>query len=163
VNRKKIRSPLVLRNRLDKLPVIHLIIARINRALKQLIHLFLAHLLAQIRQDVLDLALADEARAVLVKHLEPADVLLDVEGLAEPAGPVEDLAEGFEIDCGALAMHGLGVDGMGMDVQSAPTPRSRSVISASVGFWPHARSKSPRAERSTRPFPRLSKSWNASR
>ena len=102
------RTTLVLRNSLHKLPVIHLVIARINRALKQLVHLLLAHLLAQIRQDVLDLALADEPRAVLVKHLEAADVLFDVEGLAEAAGPVEDLAEGFEIDCGGLVMHGVG-------------------------------------------------------
>ena len=79
-------------------PVVNLIIARINRALEQLIDLLLAHLLAQVRQDVLDLALADEAAAVLVEHLEAADVLLDVEGLAEAAGAVQDLGERVEVD-----------------------------------------------------------------
>ena len=94
---------LVLRNRLNKLPIIHLIPSRIHRALKQLLHLLLAHLLAQVRQNVLDLALSDEARAVFVEDLEPPDVLFDVEGLAEAAGAVEDFGEGVEVDCGALA------------------------------------------------------------
>jgi hypothetical protein len=49
------------------------------------------------------------------------------------------------------------------NVQSVPTPRSKSPISASVGFCPHARKRSPNALRSTRPLPRLSKSWKASR
>lgn len=149
-------------------PVIDLVVARIDRALEQLVDLLLAHLLAQVRQDVLDLALADEPAAVFVEHLEPADVLFDVEGLAEPAGAVEDLGEGVEVDCGVLAGRLLDdaepdADGLGGNVQSAPTPRSRSAISASVGFCPHARSRSPRAPRSTRPLPRLSKSWKASR
>jgi hypothetical protein len=143
-------DPISTQQTYKRTPVVHLIVARINCALKQLIHLLLAHLLAQICQDVLDLAFADEARAVLVKHLEAANVLLDIEWFTEPAGAVEDLGEGFEVDCGEL-------------LQSAPTPRSRSPISASVGFCPHARSRSPSAERSTLPLPRLSKSWKASR
>jgi hypothetical protein len=31
--------------------------------------------------------------------LEAADVFFDVEGFAEAAGAVEDLAEGVEVDC----------------------------------------------------------------
>lgn len=79
-------------------PVVNLVVARINRALEQLIDLLLAHLLAQIRQNVLDLAFADEPAAVLVEHLEAANILLDVEGLAEAAGAVEDLGERVEVD-----------------------------------------------------------------
>lgn len=91
-------------------PVVNLIIARVNRALEQLIHLLLAHLLSQIRQDVLDLAFANEARPVLVKHLEATDVFLDVERFAEATGAVEDFGEGLEIDCShvsVVALHSL--------------------------------------------------------
>lgn len=80
-------------------PVVHLVVACINRALEKLIDLLLAHLLAKVCEDVLDLALADESAPVFVKHLEAADVLFDVEGLAEAAGAVEDLGEGVEVDC----------------------------------------------------------------
>lgn len=79
--------------------IINLIIPRINRALKQLFNLLLTHLLAQIREDILDLAFADETAAVFVEDLEAADVFFDVEGFAETAGAVEDLGEGVEIDC----------------------------------------------------------------
>jgi hypothetical protein len=83
-------------------PVVDLIIARINGALEQLIDLLLAHLLAQVCQNVLDLALPDEAAPVLVEDLEAADVFFDVKGFAEAAGAVEDLGEGFEVDCSLL-------------------------------------------------------------
>ena len=84
-------------------PVVDLVVARVNGALEQLVDLLLAHLLAQVGQDVLDLALSDEAAAVLVEDLEAADVLVDIEGLAEAAGAVQDLGEGVEVDCAALA------------------------------------------------------------
>lgn len=89
-------------------PVVDLVIARVNRALEQLIHLLLAHLLAQIRQNVLDLALSDKARPVLVEDLEATDVLFNVKGLAEAAGAVQDLGEGLKVDClgGELACVG---------------------------------------------------------
>jgi hypothetical protein len=80
-------------------PVVHLVIARIDGALEQLIHLLLAHLLAQVGQNVLDLALADKAAPVLVEDLEAADVFLDIKGFAEAAGAVENLGEGVEVDC----------------------------------------------------------------
>lgn len=79
-------------------PVIHLVIACIDRALEQLINLLLAHLLAQVCQNVLDLTLADKARPVLVEYLEAADVFFDVKGFAEAAGAVEDLGEGLKVD-----------------------------------------------------------------
>ena len=46
--------------------------------------------------------------------------------------------------------------------QSLPTPFSRSLISASVGFCPHALRRSPSDSRATRPLPRLSNRANAS-
>lgn len=46
--------------------------------------------------------------------------------------------------------------------QSLPMLFSKSRISFMVGFWPHARSRSPRLSRVTRPLPRLSKSEKAS-
>lgn len=48
------------------------------------------------------------------------------------------------------------------NVQSPPTPASNSRISASVGFCPQARSRSPRDCSATRPLPRLSKRAKAS-
>lgn len=69
--------------------------------LEQLVDLVVAHLLAQIRQDVAQLPDADEARPVLVKHLEAAAVLVNVARVAEAAGAVEDLAESVEVDCRA--------------------------------------------------------------
>jgi hypothetical protein len=80
--------------------IIDLPIAAVHRALEQLLDLFLTHLLAQIRQNVLDLALADKTTPILVEDLEPPDVLFDVERLAETAGAVEYLGKGLEVDCG---------------------------------------------------------------
>jgi hypothetical protein len=126
-------------------PVIDLVVARINGALEQLLDLLLAHLLAQIGENVLDLALSDEAGAILVKDLKAPDILFDIKGLAEAAGAIEDFAESFKVDCGGgvsgmrggRAKRGRGFGGRGWKpghLQSAPTPRSRSPISASVGF-----------------------------
>jgi hypothetical protein len=83
----------------QRTPVVDLVVARVDGALEELIDLLLAHLLAQVGQNVLDLALSDKTRAVLVKHLEPADVLLNVKRLAEAAGAVEDLGERVKVDC----------------------------------------------------------------
>lgn len=119
---EKTNKHLVLRNRLDELcfqlahvpqkhlpcplsrvnckrtSVVNLIVPTINRALEQLVDLLLGHLLAQVGQDVLDLSLSDESRPVLVEDLEPADVLFNVKGLAEAAGSIQDLGEGFKVD-----------------------------------------------------------------
>ena len=84
-------------------PVVDFVVGSVDGALEQLVDLLLAHLLTQVGQDVFDLALADKPAAVLVEHLEAADVLFDIKGLAEAAGAVEDLGEGVEVDCAALA------------------------------------------------------------
>lgn len=66
---------------------------------QQLIDLFVAHLLAQVGQDIAELAHADEAREVLVEDLEATAVLLGLAGVAEAAGAVEHAGEGVEVDC----------------------------------------------------------------
>lgn len=76
---------------IEHTPVIDLIVASINSALEQLVDLLLAHLLAQVGENVFDLTLADKAAAILVKDLKAADVLLNVKGFAEAARAVEDL------------------------------------------------------------------------
>lgn len=68
-------------------------------SLEQLIDLLVAHLLAQVRQDVAELAHADEARELLVEHLEAAAVLFRLAGVAEAARAVEDAGEIVEVDC----------------------------------------------------------------
>ena len=71
--------------------------ARVDN-LEQLLNLVVRHLLAEVRQDVLELADANVARHILVKDLETAAVLLRVAGVAEAAGPVQDTEKGLEVD-----------------------------------------------------------------
>ena len=78
--------------------VVDLARARVD-GLEQLVDLLVRHLLAQVGEDVLELADADEARHVLVKDLEAAAVLLGLAGVAEAARPVEEALEGLEVDC----------------------------------------------------------------
>lgn len=80
-------------------PVVDFVVVGVDSRLEQLVDFFLAHLLAQVGQDVLDLSLADKPAPVLVEHLEAPDVLFNVKGLAEAARAVEDLGEGLEVDC----------------------------------------------------------------
>jgi hypothetical protein len=77
--------------------VVHLPGAGVD-SLEQLVHLLFRHLFAQVRQDVFELADTDEARHVLVKHLETAAVFLGLAGVAEAARPVENALEGLEVD-----------------------------------------------------------------
>lgn len=71
--------------------------ARVN-GLQELVDLVVRHLLAQVRQDVLELTDANKARHVLVENLEPAAVLLRLARIAETAGAVENALEGLEVD-----------------------------------------------------------------
>lgn len=70
--------------------------------LEELVHLVVRHLLAEVCQDILELADADEARHVLVKHLEAAAVLFGLAGLTEAAGAVQDALERLKVDCRLL-------------------------------------------------------------
>lgn len=67
--------------------------------LEQLVHLLFRHLLAQFHEDVFHLADTNKAGAILVEDFEASAVLVDVAGIAETAGAVEDLGESVEIDC----------------------------------------------------------------
>lgn len=67
-------------------------------SLEQLIDFFIRHLLAEVGQDVLELADADEARHILVEDLEAAAVLLGLAGIAEATGAVQDALEALEVD-----------------------------------------------------------------
>ncbi|KAI6757561.1 hypothetical protein HG531_003386 [Fusarium graminearum] len=67
--------------------------------LEELVDLLVGHLLAQVCQDVLKLADADETRHILIKHLETAAVFLRLARVAETAGAVEDALECLEVDC----------------------------------------------------------------
>lgn len=103
----------------DEFGVVDLARAGVNR-LEKLVDFFIAHLLAQIRQDckrnvsryplifymvrsqglptVTQLADSNETRQVLVKDLETTAVFLRLARVAETTGTVEDFGEGFEVD-----------------------------------------------------------------
>ena len=82
---------------LNHIHIIQLSTARIHR-LEQLIHLLITHLLAQICKDIPELSHADEARQVLIEHLEASAVFFRLAWVAEAAGSVEYAGEGVEVD-----------------------------------------------------------------
>lgn len=92
-----LRLSLIRQDRLHHIHIVQLAGTGID-GLQQLVHLLIAHLLAQVREDVAELAHADEARQVLVEDLEPPAVVFGLARVAEAAGPVEDLGEGVEVD-----------------------------------------------------------------
>jgi hypothetical protein len=51
--------------------------------------------------------------------LEAADVFLNVEGLAEAAGAVQDLGEGFEVDWWAVLAGLVGPSGLRCSIKRA--------------------------------------------
>jgi hypothetical protein len=67
--------------------------------LKQLINLLITQLLTQRSEHISQLASANVAITLLVKHLETADELLWRAGWLEAVGPVQDVKEGVEVDC----------------------------------------------------------------
>ena len=68
-------------------------------SLEKLIHLLIRHFLAQICEDIFELANTDKARHILIEDLETTAVLLGVAGVAEAAWSVENALEGLEVDC----------------------------------------------------------------
>jgi len=68
-------------------------------SLEQLIDLLIAHLLAQVCQNVAELPHSDEPCELFVEYLETAAVLFGLAGVAEAAGAVEDALEVVEVDC----------------------------------------------------------------
>jgi hypothetical protein len=85
-------------NRPHQVSVVDFTRTRID-GLQQLIHLLIAHLLAQIRQDVSQLPHADETSHVLVEDLETSAVFFGLARVFETAGSVEDLAKRVEVNC----------------------------------------------------------------
>ena len=81
----------------DKVHVVDFSTAGID-CLEQLIHLLVAHLLAQICQDVSQLTYTDEAGHVFVEYLEAAAVFFRLARISETAGSVKDFAERIEVD-----------------------------------------------------------------
>jgi hypothetical protein len=77
--------------------VVYLTGACVN-GLQELVHLFFGHLLTEVGEDVLQLPDTDEARHVLVKHLEATAVFLWLAGVAETAGPVQYPLEHLEVN-----------------------------------------------------------------
>lgn len=90
-------SSLVGKHSADELRVVDLAVGGVD-SLEQLVHLLLRHLLAEVGEDVLELADADVACHVLVEHLEPAAVFFGLAGVAEAAWAVENALEGLEVD-----------------------------------------------------------------
>jgi hypothetical protein len=86
-----------------KIHVVDLARTRVN-SLEELVHLVIAHLLAEICQDVTQLTDTDEASHVLVEDLKTAAVFFGLAGISETARSVKDFAEGIEVDCPLLEL-----------------------------------------------------------
>jgi len=97
LSRKLSAKPLLPLSRIAHTHIVDLAAASIH-SLQQLIHLLIAHLLAQICQDIPELPNTNEARQILVEHLESATVLLRLAGIAEAVRTVEDAGEGVVVD-----------------------------------------------------------------
>lgn len=67
-------------------------------SLQQLIHLFVAHLLPQIGQNIPQLANTNEARHVFIEYLEASAVFLRLARIAESAWSIENFGEGLEVN-----------------------------------------------------------------
>lgn len=67
-------------------------------SLEQLIDLLIGHLLAEVRQDVLELADANKARHVFVEDLEATAVFFGLARVTEAARAVQHPLEGLEVD-----------------------------------------------------------------
>jgi hypothetical protein len=69
-----------------------------GEALEEFVDLLVGHLLAELGEDVAELAGADKAVAGLVKHLEALDKLVGGAGRLPPVGAVEDLEKLVVVD-----------------------------------------------------------------
>jgi len=79
-------------DRSDKIHIIDLSAAGVD-CLQQFINLFIAHLFAQVCQDVSQLPNSDEPSHVFIKYLEAATVFFWFARVSESTGSVEDFAE----------------------------------------------------------------------
>lgn len=86
------------KNGLDKLDVVDVAVASDVDALEDVIHFRVGELLAERGEDVPQLADTNVAGSFLVKHLEPADVVLGLAERLEPVRAVDNLEKRFKVD-----------------------------------------------------------------
>ena len=67
-------------------------------SLEKLINFIVAHLLAEVRENVAELAHSDKPCEFLIEYLETAAVFFRLAGVAEAAGTVENALEVVEVD-----------------------------------------------------------------
>jgi hypothetical protein len=90
----------------ERTVIVDLAGGRVQR-FQKFINLLVRHLLSQVRQDVLQLADANEPRVILVEDLETTGVFLYLTGFAEAARSVQNALEGLEVDLGELVRRHL--------------------------------------------------------
>jgi hypothetical protein len=86
------QSSLICKNGPHKFHVVDLAAAGVD-SLQELIHFFVAHLLAEIGQNVSQLADPYETGHVFVENLEATTVFLGFSRVSETTGSIEDFAE----------------------------------------------------------------------
>jgi 2-(3-amino-3-carboxypropyl)histidine synthase len=89
--------PLLSKDGAHKRVVVDLAVLH-GEALEEFVDLLVGHLLAELGEDVAELAGADKAVAGLVKHLEALDKLVGGAGRLPPVGAVEDLEKLVVVD-----------------------------------------------------------------
>lgn len=67
-------------------------------SLEQFVHFLIGHLLAQVCQNVFELADTNKARHVLVEDLEATAVLLGLARVTKATGAVENALEALKVD-----------------------------------------------------------------
>lgn len=80
---------------------------------KQLIHLVIAQLLTQARQDIPQLSSTNKPISILVKHLESPDELFGCAGWLEPVWSVENVEERVVVDLLRCCVGEVGNFGLG--------------------------------------------------
>jgi len=93
---------LVCKNGPDKFHIVDLTTAGVN-GLQELIDFFVAHLLAQIGQNVPQLAYANETSHVFIENLKATTVFFGFPGVSETARSIEDFAERIEVNWGLVS------------------------------------------------------------
>lgn len=86
------------KNGLDKLNVVDFAVSSDIDALEDVIHFSVAEFLAERGEDVPQLADTNVPGSFLVKHLEPADVVLGLAECLEPVRAVNNLEKRFKVD-----------------------------------------------------------------
>lgn len=86
------QSSLICKDGPHKFHVVDFATAGID-SLQELIYLFVAHLLAQIGQNIPQLAYTNETSHVFIEYLEATTIFFGFSWVSETTGSVEDFAE----------------------------------------------------------------------